>query len=121
MILEVGSEGGSIVLYGVRTTKGWQFSRKLIDQSLQLLDEAEIRHDSKIVDTWLEALELLDRYRWQHLSPVDVHPEFRGMILEAVLERYKREGGPDLYQLPRWEKRCSVVGGEPTICTSQTI
>ena len=51
-ILEVGGEGGSITLYGVRTANGWLFSREVIDQSPELINEAAIQHRSEIVDSW---------------------------------------------------------------------
>lgn len=121
VIVKVGAEGGSITLFGVRTKEGWQFSRELIDQSLLLLDEPEIRHDSKVVSSWPEALELMDRYPWQHLRPLDVHPEFRGMVFEAVLERYNAKSDKNPRRLPDWEKVCSIVGGEPTFATSDDI
>ena len=49
VIVEVGAEGGSVTLYGLRTKQGWLFSRKVIDQSLMLLDEPQIQHDSSCV------------------------------------------------------------------------
>ena len=121
VIVEVGAEGGSLTLFGVRTKQGWLFSRNVIDQSLMLLDdeEAEIRHDSESVDSFTAALGLLDKYPWQHLCPMEVHPEFRGLILEAVTARYKAENETNARRLPDWVELCSVVGGQPTYCSSK--
>ena len=43
VIVDVSAEGGGVTLYGVRTKNGWLFSRGVIDQTLLLLGEAEIR------------------------------------------------------------------------------
>lgn len=119
VIIQVGSEGGDLTLFGVRTTNGWLFSRSVIDQSMLLLDEPEIRHASDTVTAWPDALKLMDRYQWFDLRPMDVHPEFRGMVLEAVNERYSQ--CEMQRRLPDWEEICGVVGGEPTICTSDDV
>ena len=116
VIIQVGCEGGDLTLYGVRTVEGWLFSRSVIDQSMLLLDETEIRHASDTVTAWPDALKLMDQYKWFDLCPIDVHPEFRGMVLEAVIERYAQR--EPQRRLPRWVEICSLVGGEPTICTS---
>jgi hypothetical protein len=119
VIIQVGAEGGDLTLYGMRTADGWLFSRSVIDQSMLLLDQTEMRHSSDSVAAWPDALKLMDRYQWFELSPIDVHPEFRGMVLEAVIERYSQ--CEQQRRLPQWEEICGVVGGEPTICTSDDV
>ena len=121
VIVRVRGEGGDLTLFGVRTKQGWLFSRTLIDQCLMLLDdeEAQIRHNSESVDSFTAALEMLDRYPWQHLCPAEVHPEFRKLILEAVMARYKAENLTNARRLPNWEELCSVVGGQPSYCSSK--
>jgi len=127
VIVEIGGEGGSLAIYGIRTKLGWIFSREVVDQSLLFIDEGPtIQHSSKIVSSWPEALELLDRYPWPQLCPIKVHPEFRKMVLDAVLERNKAKGNAKSpgwkrapkekreIQFERWEELCSIVGGEPT-------
>jgi hypothetical protein len=76
VIVEVGGEGGSITLYGVRTERGWCFSRESIDWTPELLDEERVHKRSSVVDNWEAALDLLDRYPWPKLVPIAVHPEF---------------------------------------------
>jgi hypothetical protein len=39
VIIELGAEGGSVTLYGIRTERGWFFSREVIDSGLMLIDE----------------------------------------------------------------------------------
>ena len=119
VIIQVGSEGGDLTLFGVRSADGWLFSRSVIDQSMLLLNEPEIRHASDTVTAWPDALKLLDRYKWFDLRPMDVHPEFRSMVLEAVIERYSQY--EQQKRLLQWEEICGVVGGEPTICTSDDV
>ena len=109
IIVKVGAEGGDLTLYGVRTEKGWIFSRDVIDQSLLLLGEPEIRHSSATVDSWEEALKLLDKYPWHNLSPREVHPEFRQAVFDAVVARFKRENKQDPRRLPDWKMRCGIV------------
>ena len=128
VIVEIGAEGGSLALYGIRTKLGWIFSREVVDQSLLFIDEGPtIQNNSKIVSSWPEALELLDRYPWPQLYPIEVHPEFRMMVLDAVIERNKAKGDAKSpgwkraptadrrkEQIERWEELCSIVGGQPT-------
>jgi len=109
VILEVGAEGGSVTLYGVRTENGRLFSRELIDQTALLLDEPEIQHTSQLVDSWDAALGLMDRYPWHKLFPVKVHTEFKSAILDAVLARFSIEKYVDHHRLRRWQEIC----GEP--------
>lgn len=88
VIVEVGAEGGSITLYGVRTDTGWRYQRNVVDQTLFMLDEEEIRHDSLFCSSWDEALSLLDKYPWHQLYPLQVHSEFQAAVLRAVQERF---------------------------------
>lgn len=105
------AEGGSITLYGARTTKGWQFARNVIDQTPMLLDETGIEHDSGVVKSWSAALKLLDRYPWHRFSPTQVHPEFRRLAFDAVMARYKVENKADQWVLPKWRCLCGVAEG----------
>lgn len=108
VILEIGAEGGSLTLYGVRTPSGWLFSRDVIDQTLQMLDEESIEHSSETVDSWSAALELLSEYPWVNLFPLQVHPEFRGLVIDAVRADYKTRNDTRMRQRDRWERLCGV-------------
>jgi hypothetical protein len=96
IIVEIGAAGGSITLYGLRTESGWLFSREVIDSTPLLLPEefpeGVIHHSSSVVDSWEEALKLLDRYPWHRLYPLRVHPEFRQKIWVEVQRRLSSEG-----------------------------
>jgi hypothetical protein len=102
VVLEVGAEGGSITLYGLRTNQGWVFSRKVIDQTPELIDEQSIATNSECVGPWEAALGLLDRYPWPRLYPISVHPEFRDRVWSAVQD--KLDG--DEEALRRWRAIC---------------
>jgi hypothetical protein len=102
IILEVLAEGGSISLYGQRHGSAWRFARSSVDQTPELLGEPWIAHDSEVVQTWPAALALLDEYPWARFSPVQVHPEFRERVLNAVLER----AGENARHLTKWRKLC---------------
>lgn len=106
IVLEVGAEGGSVTLFGVRTENGWLFSRELIDQTTLMLDEPEIQHTSQFVDSWDAALALMDKYPWHKLFPVRVHTEFKTAILDAVLARFSSKNYVDHHRLRRWQEIC---------------
>lgn len=109
-ILEVGGEGGSITLYGLRTETGWLFSREVIDQSPLLIDEAAIHHESEAVDSWAAALKLMSRYPWMHLHPLNVHPEFREVVFIAATSPSGERRGISAHQLSKWQSVCGLPG-----------
>jgi len=110
VILKVGAEGGGINLYGRRGERGWSFSRNVIDQTPTLLDESAIEHTSKLVDTWPDALALIDKYPWHKLHPLTVHPEFRQKVLEAVIARFSSKGDTGSDRLADWNEICGGGG-----------
>ena len=99
VILKVGAAGGSVTLVGRTGGAGeWQFARITIDQSEDLLGEADVKAPGppviaplEWVDVWEEGLRLLDRYPWARLHPVAVHPEFVERVRVAVEERLAGE------------------------------
>jgi hypothetical protein len=101
VVVEVGTEGGSIALIGKRHGRGWTFSRSVNDWTPELIDEEPIFHRSAEVASWEAALRLLDKYPWQTLYPSKVHPEFRARVWTALEERL---AGDDekLLKLERW-------------------
>lgn len=108
IILEVGGEGGSITLYGVRTASGWRYQRNVVDQTMSMLDEEEIRHDSLFCSSWDEALALLDQYVWHQLYPLRVHPEFQATVWRVVQARFV--GDNMAYGVERWNECCTTKG-----------
>ena len=86
-IVQVLAEGGGIQLFGLRTAQGWLFSREVIDQSGFLMDEAEIRHHSNVVDSLEKGLALLDRYPWYVMHVKNMHPDFATEITAAIANR----------------------------------
>jgi hypothetical protein len=75
VVVEVLAEGGSIALIGARHGCGWTFSRSVNDSTSELIGEKPIFHKSAEVDSWEDALGLLDKYPWQTFYPSKVHPE----------------------------------------------
>lgn len=109
IILSVGGEGGDITLQGARTKDGWRFQRNVVDQTLLMIHEGEeIRYDSQFTSSWDEALGLMDQYPWQHLYPLQVHPEFGHAVWAAVQKRCVGECSE--HALERWRDRCGVGG-----------
>jgi hypothetical protein len=106
IIIDVGSEADELTLYGLRSPQGWLFSRHLIVRSAPHLYEVTTAPRRQVVTTWSAALGLLDNYPWQHLFPVDVHPEFRSMVFDAVLERFSSDVEKNPRRLADWTKLC---------------
>jgi hypothetical protein len=110
VILEVGAEGGSLTLYGARTPDGWRYSRRVLDQTMALLDLDDgevIDEESAVVGSWSAALALLDKYPWHRLYPLEVHPEFRGRVMQAVVARVREDLDKDPERVFRWKAACS--------------
>lgn len=109
VIFKVAAAGGSVTLYGVRIDGSWLFSRQVIDQTSELIDEPWIQHKSEVVDSWQAALELMDIYRWHRLSPREVHSEFRELVWAAVVSRHELGNDADQHQnLLEWRDLCWV-------------
>jgi hypothetical protein len=105
IIVEIGAEGGSITLFGVRDGVKWRYHMSVADWTPELIDQERLQHDSDGAFSWEGALRLLDRYPWQALSRVRVHPEFRKKIWTAVQKRcgkYLRARAV----LERWRECC---------------
>ena len=108
VVVEVGSEGGSVTLRGTRTPTGWLFSRHVIDQSAAMLDEVADEQASSSVKSWSAALKLLSEYPWVDLHPIEVHPEFRQRILDAVVSVYEKRGDTPQRRLEKWKEVCNA-------------
>lgn len=90
VIVEVGAEGGSLTLYGMKSPEGWQF--RLESSEGGLLDEEDMLDvpQRPWVGTWRSALKQLDSYPWTQLWPLSVHPEFQVKVLKALQTREKK-------------------------------
>ena len=84
VVVAVGTEGGTIALYGLRTDRGWVFEREVHDWTPDLLGEEPVRTNLS-AENWDAALGLLDRYRWPTLLPLSVHPDFQAESLGRSL------------------------------------
>lgn len=107
VILKVGAEGGSIALYGTRTDRTWVFSLDVDDQTPTLMDESPIHCSQTIDASFQHALKLLGRYPWHKLYPLNVHPEFRSVVLDEVRKRFGSEGEM-ANNLAEWERVCEA-------------
>lgn len=109
IIVEVGAEGGSITLYGIRLRGEWVFSRHTIDQFAQAADGTFEPLDSQTATSWSEALALLDSYPWHRLFPLQVHPEFLGVVFDAVKVRYGDAEDSVWNRLSDWKTLCGIL------------
>ncbi|MGB8259478.1 MAG: hypothetical protein WCE75_03975 [Terracidiphilus sp.] len=106
-ILELGAEGGSLTLFGNRDAAGqWRFWTQTDETTMiDLLDGEDLSglgsldNTSAPVYSLHEALALLDKYPWYRLTPLQVHPEFRLVILGEVQKR----GTPE--EVASWNSR----------------
>lgn len=109
VIVEVGAEGGSVTLYGIRSRGEWVFSRHTIDQFAEAVDKPLKPMDSHTTTSWSEALALLDSYPWHRLFPLQVHPEFRGVVFDAVKVRYGDAEDSVWNRLSDWKTLCGIL------------
>jgi hypothetical protein len=105
IVVEVGAEGSAITSIGTRRPRGWTFSRSVNEN----IDEDSFVDQSAEVDSWQAALRLLDKYRWQTLYPLKVHPEFRARVWVALQERL----AGDESKLEKWRNFCSNQIADP--------
>jgi len=95
VILRAGAEGGDVTLFGRTTDAGtWVFARVTDDQTEALFGESGVQIEAPPapkpddwVESWDDALRLMDRYRWARLHPLAVHPAFFERVRAAVEER----------------------------------
>jgi hypothetical protein len=125
-ILHAGFEGGSLTLLGIRTDTGWRFRVATDEGTIYdlLSDEdragttpSDYRRKSDWVDTWAEALALLNEKHWHMMSPHEVHPDFRQQVWAAVQARAASKHVRDpndarwiRRKLDQWRRMCH---GEP--------
>jgi hypothetical protein len=100
VILQAGGEGGSVALYGLRSGSDWMFSLDFISP----VSGHDKTLPEDIAVTWEGALALLDRYPWHRLVPVQLHPDFRDQIMDAMVRRYESDEGGSPPALQRWQE-----------------
>lgn len=90
VILEVGVEGGSLMLYGIESSEGWQFRVEASEPTLVAQEVMFELAEQPWVVTWRSALKQLDAYLWTQLHAQKVHPEFRDRVYKALKARQKK-------------------------------
>jgi hypothetical protein len=106
-IVEVGTEGGTLTLFGDRDAAGkWRFWTNTDETTFNyLLDEedlcglGDLVNISKPVTSFCDALSLLDKYRWYGFVPLKIHPDFSAAILREV----QKKGTPE--EIASWINR----------------
>ena len=87
VIVEVGSDGGSLTLYGIQAPEGWTYRAAVNEKALGGAPDTPGRRPW--VATWEDGLAQLDSYPWPSLYPVKVHPDFIEQVTSALQEREK--------------------------------
>ncbi|WEN41952.1 hypothetical protein CKCBHOJB_01534 [Thauera sp. GDN1] len=90
VIVEVGSEGGSLTLYGIQSAGGWQFRAETNEAALLDDEDMPDSPERPWAETWRSALKQLDAYPWTQLRAVTVHPEFCDRVFKALKTREKK-------------------------------
>ena len=113
-ILEVGGEGSSVTLLGKKQSDHWKFKMATDESSLKCFLDREdlplsLTSESGAVSTWEEALELLGRYKWASLYPLEVHSEFLERIILAVSEMVDSPSFIQHREHFRWDNWKKVV------------
>ncbi len=105
VIIEVGAEGGSLTIFGKRNAIGdWSFFSEKNEIALADLLTEEDRGGSTAfersddVNSFDEALKLLESYSLFHFNPRKVHPDF----LDRVLLEVKKRGGESEFKRWSW-------------------
>ncbi len=90
VIVEVGSEGGSLTLYGIQSPEGWRFKVETSEAALVDDEDEPDMLERPWVATWRSALKQLDGYSWTQLYPLAVHSDFREKVFKALQTRKKK-------------------------------
>ncbi len=105
VIIDVGVEGGSLTIFGKRNAIGdWSFFSEKNEIALADLLTEEDRGGSTAfecsddVNSFDEALKLLESYSLFHFNPRKVHPDF----LDRVLLEVKKRGGESEFKRWSW-------------------
>ena len=108
VILQAGVEGGGFDLLGLAKTKGWLFTLKVNDCTWQLLDNSSLgaHTQSRFVDNWPAALNLISQFHWEDFFPRTIHSEFRQWIYEAYVERFQSKNIDVKGRNGKWEMKC---------------
>lgn len=110
LVVEIGGEGGSLSLFASESSAEADYVLAIVDHSLSFIDEGGvIEGEQGRATSWPGALKLLDQYPWHMLYPLQVNPEYRERILDAVARRLAKErsahaGG----RLERWQEVCQT-------------
>lgn len=107
VILQIGGEGGSAALYGMRVNAGWLFSLDFIELDSALTSEQLPVGGSNIAESWPDAISLLDRYPWHNLQPLMVHPEFRSAVLNELKTRCEKLNCGEPRYGEKWTALCA--------------
>ena len=85
VLLEIGTEGGSLIILRVRGPEGtWKFifitDESTMAEFLDLDDQIELVKKYPPVDTFEEAVQLMNKYPWHEMHVVTIHPEYAEVI-----------------------------------------
>jgi hypothetical protein len=85
VILEIGTEGGSLSIHHFPATRGtWKFILTVDESTMASLtdefDQADLLKKYPPVDSFEEAIRLMDEFPWRKMYLVSVHPDYGEFI-----------------------------------------
>jgi hypothetical protein len=113
VLVQACGAGILVTLYGIKLKTGkWKFSLETNEGTMAdfLLEEDEdllplLYSQSKYVDTWDKALDLLDKFPWTRSIPKEVQTEFHEPVWSAVQKRKpKRLKDWERLPLEKWKQ-----------------
>ena len=111
VVLQVGGEGGSVVLKRVRSSEGaWVFFLGKDEPGLQKALKAlaagafDLKAEPRLAGSFEQAMKLLDRTGWPNLSPEVVHAQYRELIWGRAVTRL----GSSSPRLKAWRVVCGT-------------
>lgn len=114
-VIEIGAEGGSLTVLR-RAGDPPSFALKCRDQSLVFIDEGdELLTQSEWCD-WQAVMQLLERYPWRRLYPLEVHQDCARAVWDLVAAQAAEIGGN---RLDRWAEACRVPSELRAIASDQ--
>ena len=94
ILLEVGSEGGSLTIRGRWSPSGWRYRYVRNEAMWEEVEDlpASACHEATDYPSWRAVMKAMDRYPWHALYPLHAHPEFGPRIMVAWRRRSKTSG-----------------------------
>jgi hypothetical protein len=104
VILEVGSEGGSVTLYKIGNQYFYSTNESTLADLLDESEDIEYKSRSPKFDSFDLAMKsLMAKYRLFSLHPIEVNPDFKKKIIKYYEEFLINYGEKDFWGKDNWD------------------